>query len=143
VSEEESETPDPVELAERTVDATNAGDLDALLDLYSPEAVWDSADPDLPGERFEGRAAIQSFFEEWFGTIEDVQVEAVEIRDVGCGVVFAYLVQRARPRGSAASIEFRFATVTVWIDGLIHQVWVYLSVDAARRAAVQLAEERS
>ncbi len=104
---EESTTPDLVELAERTVDATNAGDLDALLGLYSPDAVWDSADPDLPGERFEGRAAIRSFFEEWFGTIEDVQVEAEEIRDVGRGVVFAHLVQRASPRGGAASIEFR------------------------------------
>jgi hypothetical protein len=69
--------------------------------------------------------------------------EAEEIRDVGRGVVFAHLVQRASPRGSPASIEFRFATVTVWIDGLIHQVWVYLSADAARRAAVQLTEERS
>jgi ketosteroid isomerase-like protein len=140
---EESMTPDPVELAQRTVDASNARDLDALLSLYAPEAIWDSGDPDWPGERFEGREAIRSFFEEWWGTTEDMEIEAEEICAIGTGVVLAHLVQRGTPHGSTVSIEFRFATVTIWDRGLMHEIRAYGDVNKAHRAADQLAQERS
>jgi ketosteroid isomerase-like protein len=118
---EESTTVEPVVLARRTLDAANARDLDALLGLYASDAVWDSADPDLAGERFEGRDAIRRFFEEWWAAVEDMEMQATEIRDVGNGVVLSQLVQRGRPLGSTVSIEFRFATVSIWADGLIQE----------------------
>jgi ketosteroid isomerase-like protein len=132
-----------VELAQRSVDASNRGDIDGLMRLYSPSAVWDSGSADLAGERFEGSAALRSFFEEWFTTLEDVTMEAEEIRDVGNGVVLCHLVQRGRPHGSAATVEFRLATVSVWAAGLIDEVRVYTSVDEARAAAQARARERA
>jgi ketosteroid isomerase-like protein len=140
---EESATTALVELAQRTVDATNAGDLDALLSLYSPDAAWDSGDPDWAGERFEGREAIGAFIREWWGAIEGMQMEATEICSLGSGVILAHLVQRGRPHGSAVSIEFRFATVSIWVSGLIREIWAFGQIDKARRAAVSLAKERA
>jgi ketosteroid isomerase-like protein len=139
---EESTTTDLLELAQRTVDAMNACDLDALLSLYSPDATWDSGDPAWPGERFEGREAIGAFIKEWWGTLEDMEMEANEICVVGNGVVLARLVQRGTPHGSAISMEFRFATVSIWVSGLIQEIWAFGHVDQARRAAERLAKER-
>jgi ketosteroid isomerase-like protein len=133
---------DLVELAQRTLDATNKGDLDVLMSLYAPDAVWDSASSDLAGERFDGAAAIPDFFEEWLGALDDMYMEADEICHVGNGVVVCRLVQRGRPRWSSASLHFRFATVSIWVDGAIREVRVYTDIDAARAAAEQLAEER-
>ena len=139
---EESATTPLVELAQRTVDAANEGDFDALLSLCAPDAVWDPASADLAGERFEGGAAIRSHFEEWFRTLEDMELEADEIRDVGNGIVFSRCVQRGRPSGATASVEFRFATISVWAGGRIRENWVYTDVDAARDAAKRLAQEK-
>jgi pyridoxamine 5'-phosphate oxidase family protein len=139
---EGSVTPSLVELAQLSVDATNTGDFDALMGLYSTDAVWDSGGSDLAAERFEGSAAIRSFFEEWFGALEDMEVRVEEIHDAGNGVVFSHLVQRGRPRGSSAFVDFRFATVSIWAEGLIRRNEVYTDIEEARVAASRCARER-
>jgi ketosteroid isomerase-like protein len=133
---------DLVELARRTVVAQNENDFDALLRLYAPDAVWDSGGSGLAGERFEGSEAIRSFFEEWLEAFEDMELEVMDIHDLGSGVVFSHSVQHGRPRGSTAPLEFRFATISLWKEGLIRQNRVYANIDQARAAAEQLAQER-
>ena len=139
---EGASTPDLVELAQRAFDATNEGDLDTLVSLYSPDVVWDSGSPDLVGERFEGRVALRGFFEEWFRTLEDMEVEPAEIRDVGNGVTLSQFLQRGRPHGSTLTLESRLAMVSIWADGFIRENRVFTDIDEARAAAEQLAEDR-
>ena len=69
-------------------------------------------------------------------------IKADEIRHVGNGVVVSSLVQRGSPHGSTASIDFRFATVSIWTDGLICEILVYTDIAKARAAAKRLAKER-
>lgn len=139
---EQDGTPTLVELAQRTVEATNDGDFETLQKLYAPNAVWRAPGADLVEERFEGSAAIRRFLEGWFGSVHDLELEAREIRDLGSGVVFSRFVQRGRPLGSTASIEFHFATFSIWDGGLILENAGYTDIDEARAAAERLAAER-
>jgi ketosteroid isomerase-like protein len=136
---EESTTPD-VQLVRETVEVGGRRDLDALLAFYAPEAVWDMSKVGM-GE-FAGLAAIRGFLEDWFGSYEEMQWEAEEIRDLGNGVTLAVVVQTGRPVGSIGEAQVRSAGVSIWRDGLTEKVTHYQDIDEARAAAEHLAQER-
>jgi ketosteroid isomerase-like protein len=138
---DEAAAVDLVDLARRTVDAQNANDIDGLLGFYAADAVWDSGSSGLAGERFEGSAAIRGFFEEWFGAFDEMRLEADEIREVGNGVVLSEFVQHGKPHQSEVAMEFRLATVSVWVDGLIQENRIYTDIEEARVTAESLAGE--
>jgi hypothetical protein len=94
------------------------------------------------GDHFEGRAAIRSFVEEWFGAYEELAYGFEEVRDLGNGVVFTVVVQDGRPVGSAGHVRQREGWVFVWVQGLIERLAIS-EVDEARAAAERLAEERA
>ena len=135
---EESTTPDVEELAQRLTDAINARDFDAVISFYAPDAVLDQFTFGV----FEGRAAIRSFLEDWFGPYDEIETEVEERRDLGRGLAFVVYVQRARLRGSTRWVHARVAFVNAWVDGLIQRSTVYEDIDEARAAAERLAEER-
>ncbi len=136
---EESTTSDPVELVGRALAAADRRDLDAAADSFAEDATFDGR---ALGDRFEGRAAIRSFLEDWFGTYEELEFGLEEIRDLGNGVVFAVVVQNGRPAGSAGHLRQREGWVFVWVGGLIAGLTVS-EVDEARAAAERLAKERA
>jgi ketosteroid isomerase-like protein len=140
-----STTPQPMELAQRFVDAVNAGDIDAVMDLYAPDAVLDLpgvfGEPGVLGTH-EGRAAIRALFEEWLGAYDEFRMEFEERRNLGNGVIFAVTIQRGRPRDSTGWVQLRYGAVSTVVDGLIARLTAYLDVDEARAAAERLAEER-
>ena len=133
---------DPVTLTRRVLEAADKGDFDTAVSIYSPDAVWDSGSVDIPGERFEGRAAIRGLLEQWFGMLEASESHIEELREVGNGVVLLHLAQRAKPRGSSAWLDAHLAMVSTWADGLVRENLVYTDIDEARAAAERLAEER-
>ena len=90
---------------------------------------------------FEGSTAILGFLEEWMGVYEDFQIEAEEIHDLGNGVTFCIVLQQGRPMGSGGTVQLRYGTCAVWVDGKAVRVWNYPDVDEARAAAERLAEE--
>jgi ketosteroid isomerase-like protein len=135
---EESTTPDPVELVRRQFAAGNRRDLDAATSSFAPNAVLDGR---VVGDHFEGRAAIRSFLEDWFGTFEELEFGLEEVRDLGKGVVFAVVTQNGRLVGSAGHVRQREGWVYVWVGGLIARLTTY-ELDEARVAAERLAEER-
>ena len=136
---EESTTPDPVELVGRAFEAANRRDLDAAASSFAEDATFDGR---ALGDRFEGRAAIRSFLEDWFGTYEELEIGLEEVRDLGGGVVFAVVVQNGRPAGSAGHVRQREGWVYVWVEGLIAQFTIS-DIDEARAAAERLAESRA
>jgi uncharacterized protein (TIGR02246 family) len=135
---EESTTPDLLELVRRQRDAGNRRDLDAVTNSFAPDAVFEGR---ASGDRFEGRAAIRSFLEDWFGTYEELEFGLEEVRDLGNGVVFAVIVQNGRPVGSAGHVQQREGWVYVWVGGMIARLTIS-EIDESRAAADRLAEER-
>ena len=132
---EESTTPDLVELW--------AGRLRLRIAVISTR--WPAASPKMRpstgrglGDRFEGRAAIRSFLENWFGTYEELEFGLEEVRDLGNGVVFAVVVQNGRPAGSAGHLRQREGWIFVWVRDLIARLTIS-EVDEARAAAERLA----
>ena len=135
---EESKASDLLELVGRAFEAANRRDLDAVASSFAEDATFDGR---ALGDHFEGRAAIRSFLEDWFGTYEELEFGLEEVRDLGDGVVFAVVVQNGRPAGSGGHLRQREGWVFVWVRDLIARLSVY-EVDEGRAAAERLAEER-
>jgi ketosteroid isomerase-like protein len=136
---EESMTSDLADRVRLIFEGVNRADWDAILSVYSPDAVWESVDL---GTSFEGVAAIRGFFEDWQGAYAELEMEQEEIRDLGNGVTLSVIVQTARPTGSTGFVQLRYAAVATWEAGLIVRNTNYGDVDEARVAAERLADSR-
>jgi uncharacterized protein (TIGR02246 family) len=135
---EESTTPGPVELVRRQFEAGNRRDLDGVVSTFAVDAVFEGRGA---GDTFAGRAAIRSFVEDWFHTYEELEFKLEEVRDLGHGVVFAVVVQDARPAGGDGHVRQREGWVYVWVGGLIERFTV-CDIDEGRATAERLAQER-
>ena len=134
----EEATSDLVALTRRSIGVES---VDAAVSFYAPDAVWD-ASPWGMGV-FEGHAAVRGFFDDWRRSYAGIEWEAEEIRDLGNGVTFAVILQKARVAGSSASAQLRYAAVAEWRDALIVRNTTYTDVDEGRAAAERRAEERA
>jgi uncharacterized protein (TIGR02246 family) len=138
---DESTTPDLVERTRLAFEAWNRVDLDAFMNFFASDAVWEA----VPlGQSFEGAAAIRSFLADWRCTYEEYEIEPQEIRDLGNGVVLSVVSQITRLIGSTTRTPMReaWAFVGVWIDGTVVRFAAYSDIGQARAAAERLAEER-
>jgi ketosteroid isomerase-like protein len=138
--QEESTTPDLVELQNRHTDAGSRRDLDAMTAFYAPDAVYDMSPMGMG--IFEGQAAARGFMEDWFASYEQYELEAEEILDLGNGVGLRILIKKGRPVGSSGEVQLRYAAVGVWEGGKIMRMTNYSDIDEARAAAERLAHER-
>jgi ketosteroid isomerase-like protein len=130
---EESRTPDLAAGA----DALRERDIDALMRFYAPHAVRaGGAGSD------EGHEAIRRFYEDWWRSFDDFEVEAEELCDLGHGVTFTVLLARGRLPGSTGWIQARVATVAIWAGALIESSTDYSDVERGRAAAQRLVLER-
>ena len=136
---QESGTPTPVELMRRGYEALNRRDFDAFVSFYAPDAVVEAR---TVAERFEGRAAIRGFIEEFWSAFEQYQARPDEILDLGHGVVFVTNRVTARLPESDAELQMRDGQVYEWEEGMVVRAILDLDVDAARAAAERLAKER-
>jgi ketosteroid isomerase-like protein len=138
---DESTTPGLVELVRRSVQAATDGDLDCVLTLYAPDAVWDMSP--LGMGTFEGITAIRGFMEDWLGAYEEYAMEAEEIVDLGNGVSFAGILQKGRLVGSSGEVRLTYAATGVWENGVMTKSTNYGDIDEARAAAERLEQERA
>ena len=134
-------TPNLVELARHAIDATDRGDLDAAMSYAAPDMVWDASRVTVG--TFEGAATIRGFIEDWVGAYEELELVLEELVDVGNGVVFSAVSQKARPIGITGYVRQREGWVWRWVEGLIATLTVYpeAEIDEARAAAERLAQE--
>ncbi len=137
---DESTTPDLVEHARRFFEAANRREFDSIPSFYAPGAVLDSMGM---GASFDGVAAIRGFFEDFISAYEEFEVEPEEILDLGNGVVLTVALQQGRPVGSSGRVQMRFASVAIWVDGVIARLTMYPDIDEARAAAERLVKERT
>jgi ketosteroid isomerase-like protein len=134
---EESTTPDLVALARRPYEAFSRRDFDVMMSVYGPDTVFEMGLGVLHGS-----AAIRGFYEEWSRAYEDFEVEVEDACDLGNSVTIAVALIRGRPADSSGFVQFRFAAIATWRDGLIERVTTYTDIEQARAAAERLAEER-
>jgi len=125
-------------LVTRALEAAGRRDLDAVAGSFAEDAIFDGR---ALGDRFEGRAAIHSFLEDWFGAYEELEFGLELLRDLGNGVVFAVVLQSGRPVGSPGRLRQREGWVFVWVRGLIARLAIS-EVEEGRAAAERLARER-
>jgi ketosteroid isomerase-like protein len=139
VVSEESTTPDLVERSRAAFEAANRHDLDEAMSVFAPNAVWEAIGM---GTSFEGVTAIRGLCEDWIGAYERYEIEAVEILDLGNGVVFAVSRQKGRLAGSSGEVRVRQGTVSIWVDARIVSIRNYGDVAEARAVAERIAESR-
>ncbi len=137
---EESTTLDLVELVRRSVDAVNRPDFDQFAGFFGSDSVWDLSPMGLG--IYEGSPAVRAFVEDWQGSYEKFALALEEVLDLGNGVVFAVVVQRARLTNSTGEVRMRYASVNSQAGGLFERITNYLDIDEARAAAERLAQER-
>jgi ketosteroid isomerase-like protein len=125
----------------RSFEPINSGDIEATISFYAADSVWDMSLIGLG--TYEGVDAIRGFFEDWVAAYEDFEIEAEDVRDIGNGVILAVVRQSARPVGSSAHVELRYASVSAWVDGVNVRTTNYADLDEAQAAAERLAQSRA
>ena len=125
-----------VELALRTLDAFDRRDVDAFVALLSPDVVWEE-NPVLPGLRdvYYGPPEVREWMAAVLEVFENLQVEVVEITDLGDDRVFAETVLTARGKGSGVPVELRFWMVLWLAESKITRRQVSWTRDQALEAA--------
>jgi len=134
------QSPDPVELVRQAFDAGNRHDVDAIMGLHAPEAVWDLSDQGLG--TFEGVAAIRGWVEDWFGTWADLRLDVLDVVDLDHGVVFSRVREEGRLADGDGHIEQQRGWVILVVQGKIVRTEIYLDIGAGCAAAERLAEGR-
>ena len=117
-----------VEIVRKTYDAFNRGDLDELIDGFSPDAVQLVS---VLGQTHRGRDEIRRSFEEYFELVEGYHTEPLEYIEEGEGVVVPVRLQ-GRMRHTGITDELIPA-------GMVHAfavrngkiVWNYICSDRA------------
>ena len=110
------------ELTRKLVDAVgnafNANDIDAVMQYFAPNAIFDHAvGADEHGIRFEGADVIRTVFSSLFEKVENVHWETL-----GCGIVEnkAYCeYRRTAKHKDGSSEEYLSVDILTFKDGLI------------------------
>src|SRR5271154_3544001 len=123
MSEEESATPDLIELGRRIFDAGRRADVDGVVGFYSTDVVLEMSDSALT---FECLTEIRRFYADFFGLWEDLVSELEELLDLGNGVTFSVISNRGRPVGSTAEVRQRLAWIATWQECKITRVDIYV-----------------
>jgi ketosteroid isomerase-like protein len=110
--------------------AHNRGDLDALVEIYDPEAVFETL---LLGTHH-GNEAIRLIYEENQKTLSGYDVVPVELIDVGDKVVAVAQTVGTGPV-SKISVDDRFAFVFTLRDGRIVREQAFRNKEEALEAA--------
>jgi hypothetical protein len=141
VMAEESTGSDLTELANRFCECLERRDYDAALSFFDLNPVWDMSEMGMG--LFEGRGPVRGLLEDWNGSYDEWEINLEDLLDVGNGVVYTGVMERARPTGSTGRVQLRYAAVVVFAENLIAHAKTYPEIDEARVAAERLAEERA
>src|SRR6476661_5405149 len=131
----------PSEVVQRLVDATNAHDLDALVDCFAPDYV--NQTPVHPSRSFVGREQVRRNWAQLFTAMPDLHCEVLASAVDGTHVWSEWEMRGTRPDQSAHLM--RGVMVFEVADDLVQSVRFYLepvdagpsTVDDAVAAAVR------
>ena len=99
-----------LEVVQRCLEAFDAGDYDAALDVLHPDIAYDMTHvPD--GQIYRGHDGVREAFRLWMGTWEDYHQERGELIDAGDEVIVP-VVEHGRGKGSG--VEMQRTTYGIW-----------------------------
>ena len=83
---------DVVEVIERFNEAVNRHNVDAIMAAMTEDCVFENTNPSPDGERFEGQAAVRTFWETFFADSPGASFETEELFAAGdrCVVRWTY-----------------------------------------------------
>ena len=137
---EEPTTFDLAELARRFCECLERRDYDAALGFFDLNPTWDMSEMGMG--IFEGRVPVRGLLEDWNGSYDEWEIELENLLDLGNGVVYAVVMERARPTGSTGRVPLRYAAVVVFAENLIAGAKTYADIDEARAAGERFAKAR-
>ncbi|MCL7454718.1 MAG: nuclear transport factor 2 family protein [Anaerolineae bacterium] len=105
-------------------DALNAHDVEAMMALMTPDCVFDNTAPAPDGTRYEGRAAVRAFWEEFFRASPQARFETEEILALGSRCVLRWTYHWVDASGCAGHV--RGVDLYRLEDGLIAEKLSYV-----------------
>jgi ketosteroid isomerase-like protein len=124
-----------VEIAESVIEAYNRRDVDAVVELGTPDFEWLPATARIVEDRgYKGRAGFESYLVEIGSTWEELRATAEEFRDLGDSVL---VLGRMEGRGTSSRVPVGapLGMVFEFRDGKVSRVQTYLDHGEALRAA--------
>jgi ketosteroid isomerase-like protein len=114
-----------VEAFKRAIDATNSGDVEAVLKAVHPAVEWHAFMEELlggAGRVYSGHGGVREFFRDFSEHFDKLHWEYPDIRDLGDRVL-AIGTFRARGRGSGAEVETPLGVLVDFENGIATRVW--------------------
>ena len=114
-----------VEVFKRSVEATNSGDVEAVLNAAHPAVEFHVFLEELlggEGRVYSGHAGVREFFRDFSEHFDQLHWEYPDIRDLGDRVL-AIGTFRARGRGSGAEVETPLGVLVDFENGIATRVW--------------------
>jgi ketosteroid isomerase-like protein len=126
-----------VEAFRRGVEAYNRREVDAFLEQFEPGVEWHPLTQVMFGEEatvYRGHEGIRQFMREVDEALAEVQIEQLEIRDLGERLVVSGRL-RARGRASGAETVSPISWVVEFENGKVIRMRDYLDLKDALEAA--------
>jgi ketosteroid isomerase-like protein len=124
-----------VEIVRRAVGSFNRGDLEAALDDWAPDAVWDwSNSHGFDAGVFRGHNQIRGFWQQFLDTFDELRFELDEIVEVEEGLLIAENVGYVQGRDGIEA-QARSAWLIRAESGQITSLTMYQSKQEALEAA--------
>jgi steroid delta-isomerase-like uncharacterized protein len=99
-------------LLDRFNEAFNAHDPEAMMALMTEDCIFENTFPPPDGRRYQGQAAVKSFWEEFFESSPDAQIDIEEIFFCDDRGLQRWVYRWSDSRGAAGHIQgvdvFRF-----------------------------------
>ena len=117
----------------------SGGDLEAVLDSFSPDVEWDFTDRVFNPEIYRGHDGVRAWQRELEDVWDDWENEVERVVDAGDSVV-AIVRSKGRGRGSGVELSERWAQVWTIRDGLVTSVRHFRDPARALKAVGLAAE---
>lgn len=128
------EEPGPnADAVRRSIEAYNAGDLDALLATAHADIEWEVAPEHPAATTHRGIDAVREYHEDWRNTLQGLRIDLREVVESGDSVVTVCGL-RGSGAESGADVEVEIAFLTTFRDGKTIRVEEFLDPDEALRA---------
>ena len=126
-----------LEAVRRSIEAVNAGGLDAMLSDLATDAEWRVAEEHPESRTCRATKRIRSYFAQWRTQLDHLRFELAELVERGDRVIASGYV-RGTGAGSGVEIQVPLAIVFTWRGGKIIRGEEYLDTDRAREAVGSL-----
>ena len=119
----------------RGIEATNRGDIDAVLELFDPEVEFQIAPGLGNAGTYRGHDGYRRGFGGWVEAFDDFSVDESELEAVGERHVVVDARQSGRGHGSGIEVEMRLGYLFELREGTVVRFHVLPDHDAAVAAA--------